>query len=146
MMQCAFLRVFHFILKLFIDSSGKVVSQPKNKKGLDVMADGGFVANFPIRLFDSSRYLALSGLNIFRTNPAAIGFRIDSHQQIKKDADNKSLAPMPVNNLKEYVVAFYNIILENLNRQTLGEEDWKRTVSNSDGAMAHGSESFQHRK
>ncbi len=42
---------------------------------------------------------------------------------------------MPVNNLKEYAVAFYNIILENLNRQTLGEEDWKRTVSISDGAI-----------
>ncbi len=120
---------------VFIDSSGKIVNQPKNKKGLDVMADGGFVANFPIRLFDSSRYLALAELNIFRANPATIGFRIDSHEQIKKDADNKSLAPMPVNNLKEYVVAFYNIILENLNRQTLGEEDWKRTVSIPDGAI-----------
>jgi NTE family protein len=120
---------------VFIDSSGKVVNQPKNKKGLDVMADGGFVANFPIRLFDSSRYLALAEPNTFKTNPATIGFRIDSHEQIKRDADSKSLAPMPVSNLKEYTAAFYTIIIENLNRQTLGEEDWKRTISISDGAI-----------
>jgi len=118
---------------VFIDSSGKVINQPKNKNGLDVMVDGGFVANYPIRLFDSSRYFAVAEPNIFRTNPATIGFRIDSYEQIKRDADNKSLAPMPVNNLKDYVSAFYNIILESLNRQTLGEEDWKRTISIFDG-------------
>ncbi len=120
---------------VFIDSSGKIINHPKNKTGLDVMADGGFVANFPLTLFDSSRYIAMTELNIFRTNPTTIGFRIDRYEQIKRDADNKSLAPMPVNNLKEFTVAFYNIILENLNRQTLGEDDWKRTVSISDGGI-----------
>jgi NTE family protein len=42
---------------------------------------------------------------------------------------------MPVTNFKEYLKAFYTLILENLNRQTLTPEDWKRTVSISDGAI-----------
>jgi NTE family protein len=31
--------------------------------------------------------------------------------------------------------AFYNIVIENLNRQQLTEADWKRTVSISDGKI-----------
>ncbi len=99
------------------------------------MADGGFVANFPIRIFDSSRYISSSDTNRFQLNPATIGLRIDRDEQIKRDTVIKSLAPMPVSNLKEYTIAFYNIILESLNRQTLVEEDWKRSISISDGAI-----------
>ena len=40
---------------------------------------------------------------------------------------------MPINNLKEYFRAFYNITMENLNRQRLTAEDWQRTVSINDG-------------
>jgi NTE family protein len=42
---------------------------------------------------------------------------------------------MPVGNFKQYMAAFYNIVIENLNRQQLTEEDWKRTVSISDGKV-----------
>ncbi len=42
---------------------------------------------------------------------------------------------MKVTNFNEYMAAFYNLILENLNRQTLTAEDWKRTVTISDGAI-----------
>jgi len=40
---------------------------------------------------------------------------------------------MPVDNLKQYFGAFYNIIIENLNRQRLTFTDWQRTFSISDG-------------
>jgi NTE family protein len=43
---------------------------------------------------------------------------------------------MPVRNLKQYMAAFYNIVMENLNRQQLKSEDWSRTVSISDGRIA----------
>jgi len=42
---------------------------------------------------------------------------------------------MPVGNFKQYMAAFYNIIVENLNRQQLTKEDWQRTVSISDGKV-----------
>jgi NTE family protein len=40
---------------VFIDKDGKVISHPKRKEGLDIMVDGGFTGNFPIRMFDNHR-------------------------------------------------------------------------------------------
>jgi NTE family protein len=68
-----------------------------------------------------------------KRNTATLGFRIDSDDQIKNDRDSKNIAPMPVGNFKQYMTAFYNMIIENLNRQQLTKEDWQRTISISDG-------------
>ena len=64
------------------------------------------------------------------------GFRLDRDEQIAADADGKGLAPMPINNLKDYGLAFYNTLLENLNRQQLTDADWRRTISISDGGIS----------
>jgi NTE family protein len=118
---------------VFLDTSGAIVRHPKNKTGLDVMLDGGFVANFPIKIFDSTKYFSSASTNTFAPNPETIGFRIDREDQVENDQRSNTLAPMEVNSLKEYFGAFYNIVIENLNRQTLTKEDWQRTVSISDG-------------
>ena len=121
---------------VFIDTSGNVIKRPKNKNDLDVMVDGGFTGNFPIKIFDSSRYMPMVSSSAgFLINPATLGFRIDREEQIVKDSVSGVLAPMPVGNIREYAGAFYNIIIENLNRQTLSADDWKRTVSISDGRI-----------
>jgi NTE family protein len=111
---------------LYLDASGNVVKRPKDKAGVHVMLDGGFIANYPIQLFDTIG-------NVRKINPHTLGFRIDSDDQINYDSTQKGLAPMPINNLQQYIGAFYNIIIENLNRQTLTKQDWQRTVSISDG-------------
>lgn len=121
---------------VFIDSTGNVVHHPKNKYGLDIMVDGGFTANFPIKMFDSTKYFDVTKSNLFEPNPQTIGFRIDRDDQIENDTSGKSLASFEINSLKDYFGAFYNIIIENLNRQTLTKEDWRRTVSISDGNIA----------
>src|SRR5262245_18966333 len=109
---------------VFIDKDGKVMQHPKQKDGLDIMVDGGFTGNFPIRLFDSSG-----------CNHSTLGFRIDSDEQIESDHASKDIAPMPVGNFKQYMNAFYNMVIQNLNRQRLTDEDWQRTVSISDGRV-----------
>ncbi len=110
---------------VFIDHEGKVIPRPKQKEGLDIMVDGGFTGNFPVSMFDTAG----------QPNYSTLGFRIDSDEQIANDREGKNIAPMPINNLKQYVNAFYNIVIENLNRQQLTEADWKRTVSISDGKI-----------
>jgi NTE family protein len=110
---------------VFIDPDGKVIHHPKQKEGLDVMVDGGFTGNFPIRIFDTGTHF----------NFATLGFRIDSDEQIQNDRESKVIAPMPVDNLKQYMNAFYNMVIENLNRQQLTPEDWQRTISISDGKI-----------
>jgi NTE family protein len=110
---------------VFIDPGGKVIRHPKHTEGLDVMVDGGFTGNFPIRIFDTGG----------KYDSGTIGFRIDSDEQIKNDRESKNIAPMPVGNLKEYMNAFYNMVIESLNRQPLTAEDWQRTISISDGKI-----------
>ncbi len=122
----------------FIDAGGNPVYHPKDKIGLDVVADGGITGNFPIRMFDSTKYIDKSdSVNQFTINKETIGFRIDTDEQIIKDRNGDSrLAPLYVNSLKEYIAAFYNIVIENLNRQPLTKEDWSRTISISSGNIA----------
>jgi NTE family protein len=110
---------------VFIDQDGKVIHHPKQTAGLDVMVDGGITGNFPVRIFDT-------GANY---NAATLGFRIDNDEQINNDKALKVIAPMPVGNLKQYLNAFYNMVIENLNRRQLTAEDWQRTISISDGKI-----------
>ena len=107
---------------VFIDSLGNVYKRPKEKKGLDVMVDGGFLENFPIHVFDKTI-----------PDPFTIGFRIDSDAQIENDKSTRVLAEVPIANITNYFLALYNIVIENLNRQKLTDADWKRTISISDG-------------
>jgi len=107
---------------IFIDSAGQVFDHPKQKQGLNIMVDGGFLENFPIHIFHGSKDDALT-----------LGLRIDPDVQIKNDKENQVLAEMPVSDLKEYMLAFYTLVIENLNRQQLTKFDWQRTVSISDG-------------
>ncbi|HEV8506586.1 MAG TPA: hypothetical protein VGQ53_14345 [Chitinophagaceae bacterium] len=44
----------------------------------------------------------------------------------------RSLLKCPLRALKDYMLAFYTIVIENLNRQQLSKKDWQRTVSISD--------------
>jgi NTE family protein len=121
---------------IFINSAGETFNHPKNKSDLEVMADGGFIANFPIRLFDSTKYADNTLENTFQINHETLGFRIDTEAQITNDSSTRQLASMQIRSFKDYVAAFYNIIIEHLNRQTLTEDDWQRTISISDGKIA----------
>ena len=110
---------------VFMDSTGSILHHPKQKQGLDIMVDGGFLENFPMHIFDEAGSDSLT-----------IGLRIDPDAQIKKDREYQTLAEMPVNDLKDYMMAFYTIVIENLNRQQLSKNDWQRTVSISDGNIS----------
>src|SRR5580765_4056861 len=107
---------------VYIDSSGKTFDHPKLKEGFDMMVDGGVLENFPIHIFDKQQ-----------PDLYTIGFRIDHEPQIKNDKGDRTLAAMPIDDLRQYFGAFYNIVIENLNRQQLTIIDWQRTVSISDG-------------
>ena len=120
---------------VFITPEGKIINHPKDKQNLDVMMDGGLTGNFPIRIFDSTRYVSASEINSFAFNQNTIAFRIDKDAQIKNDSTNRQLAEIEVNNFKSYLGAFYNMVIENLNRQSLTDADWQRTVSISDAAI-----------
>lgn len=119
---------------VFADKEGKIARHPKSKKDYNVMVDGGLIGNFPIHIFDS--VIVENGKMINVPNMSTVGFRLDRDEQIEYDRTGKGLASMPVSNLREYGTAFYNIVVENLNRHTLTADDWKRTISISDSEIA----------
>jgi NTE family protein len=120
---------------VFMYPDGTIVQHPSGKENLDIMVDGGFTGNFPIHIFDSLKYQRQEGPGRVSYNQSTIGLRIDSDAQIRNDSSNKQLAELPIKNLKSYFGAFYTIVIENLNRQSLSQDDWMRTVSISDGGI-----------
>ena len=62
-------------------------------------------------------------------NRQTLGIRLDTEEQITYDRNNRGLAPMSITNFKDYAEALYAFGIENLNRQRLTKEDWKRTIS-----------------
>jgi len=113
---------------VFIDSLGNRFDKQNADRNLDVVVDGGILGNFPIFLFDSI-YSDSAGNVVRVANKNTIGIRIDTESQIKNDSINQELVEMPIDDLTSYINAFYNIIIENLNRPQLTDQDWKRTIS-----------------
>ena len=113
---------------VFVDSTGKTYSKPKAGQELDVMVDGGIIGNFPITMFDST-FTDQTGKQIRKPNLHTLGVRIDTREQIQSDATTRELIPHRIDNLNDYFSALYILIIENLNRQELTQEDWSRTIS-----------------
>ena len=116
-----------------IDSIGHVQDIRKAKGKYDIMVDGGFTGNFPIFVFDSLKMVNDAIIRV--PNASTIGLRIDTEAQIEYDTEQKGIAPMNVERFKDYMGAFYNYVIENLNRSSLQDSDWKRTVSISSGGV-----------
>ncbi len=60
---------------IFMTKTGVIIQHPIIKEGYHVMVDGGLIANFPIRLFDSTKYTDGSKPNEFAVNTQTLGFR-----------------------------------------------------------------------
>jgi NTE family protein len=113
---------------VFIDSEGKVYKKTDAGQNLDVVVDGGIIGNFPITMFDAV-VTDSTGKTQRLANHGTVGIRIDSDLQIEEDALTKELVPIEIQSLNDYVAALYTLVIENLNRNELTEEDWARTIS-----------------
>jgi NTE family protein len=112
---------------VLIDENGEILPKPDTLKKYDVLVDGGFIANYPVNLFDDKKYIGDDTGNFF--NYQTLGLRLDRENQIVYDREGKGLAPYEVHNFITYIEAMYNMIIENLNRSSLTNEDWNRTIS-----------------
>ncbi len=119
---------------LIINDRGAIQKNKKQCELCDVMVDGGLLANYPIHVLDTIVYK--NGINIYKANPNTLGFRIDANQQVLANQTNKTLVSLPLNNLKQYVSAMYNIQLEGISRQLLSDADWYRTISIPDNNIS----------
>jgi NTE family protein len=121
---------------VLLDAQGQVVTgTPTPGHSVQVLVDGGLLANYPIDLFDYPRYLAAGFTgppdargHVF--NPETLGLRLDRAEQIPLDtapAGRQHLAPYDITDFNSYVGALYTVALENLN--PMQPADWQRTIS-----------------
>ncbi len=113
---------------VFVDKNGGTFRKPSKQKQLDIMMDGGIVGNFPIHIFDHTDRIDTC-TNAPRPNNHTLGIRIDSRAQIQQDQLQPQLIQQRVSDLGDYISAFYILIIEQLNRPQLSEQDWERTIS-----------------
>jgi NTE family protein len=122
---------------VLLDAQGNVVpGKPAPGQPVQVLVDGGLLANYPIDLFDQPRYLS-AGLapnppdargRCF--NPETLGLRLDRAAQIALDTaatGRQELAGYDIQNFGGYVGALYTLAIENLNPAQ--PADWSRTIS-----------------
>ncbi len=118
---------------VLMDESGNVVTKPKRNQPVDVLVDGGMLANYPIDLFDKNKYLSQTHAELTDTayvhNPETLGLRLDRPEQVNYDQSQKGLAPYDIASFRTYMTAFYTLMLESVNRNHLKPEDWQRTIS-----------------
>jgi NTE family protein len=118
----------------FMDSSGTLYKHPDGRENLDIVVDGGIIANFPIELFDE--YVVDSTGEEHRIpNPKTLGIRMDSEDQIENDKKDLGLAEKEISDLRSYIEALYVFTYEHLNRSQLTPEDWERTISVSSAGI-----------
>ncbi|MEO6833831.1 MAG: patatin-like phospholipase family protein [Chitinophagaceae bacterium] len=95
-----------------LDSLGK-----KSKSG-DVYADGGILMNYPIGIFDSGK-----------ANWETLGLKLERPEQVDSfNNSNRVIAPYQINSLRSYIGAFYNLVIETLNRKTSMQEEAIRSI------------------
>ncbi|TAG23944.1 MAG: patatin [Cytophagia bacterium] len=98
---------------VFLDSTAQVVQKVRPGQRINVFVDGGVAANFPLFLFDSTKYiLPHQSPNRFYDNPETLGFRLVRSEQLNSPNEP---APYRIDSFGSYVGAFYNMVISGLN-------------------------------
>lgn len=113
---------------MFVDSTGVVYNEPVEGIALDIVVDGGIVGNYPIGIFDEVKKDSSGGV-VRVENVNTLGVRMDSEEQIKNYEKRLGLVDQDIRDLRSHISAFYIMVIENLNRNTLTKGDWERTIS-----------------
>jgi NTE family protein len=124
-----------FFEAIVINKDGKICSNNKSYHKGYVMVDGGILANYPIHIFDYKKYVDNSNDSSMVVNYQTLGIRLDEENQIDYDRQNMGLCPCEITRMKDFTAAFYNVVHESLNRQSMTEQDWQRSISVSTGGI-----------
>lgn len=103
----------------------------------EVWVDGGVSWNYPVNLFDHSKYVSnpqnAIGVDYNKDpgyvfNYETLGFRLDSTKVIEYNKNAWASEPIVINNIKDYAVALVNFMMEMANKKHLHQNDWNRTI------------------
>lgn len=120
-----------------IDAEGKIIENPTSNDDVNVFVDGGVLLNYPIELFDETRYINNKANNLKNEpifNEETLGLRLERCEQIDHETQLKAgVAPLFIGDFKSYVSALYTVMTENASRPK--KEDVSRTIYINDFDM-----------
>lgn len=92
-----------------LDSLGRVLTSKPWPAHAHLMVDGGMLSNFPIHLFDSSRFVSptATGYNVFQPNPQTLGILLE-----KPEAIATTDYALQIGNLRNYLGAMYQTLVD----------------------------------
>ncbi len=103
---------------VLLDDQNRVVAHPRRGQSYQVLVDGGITANYPLDLFDTDG----------KPNPETLGLKLERPEQMQQYQRNTAIAPYQIQSLTDYTSAFYNYIIENLNRRWPMTDEQARTI------------------
>jgi NTE family protein len=116
---------------VLIDDQGKVYKEPDPSKKLHVMADGAVMSNYPIFLFDSTKYM--SGVTIpvnhYAVNPETLGLLMEMPEMIEHRRNEDGTYPLPINSMRDYVKALYITLIDKSNPDGSDSNAIRRTIA-----------------
>lgn len=103
----------------------------------DVLVDGGVTWNYPVNLFDHSKYLSADRFGkpiayadhdkqVFNTQ--TLGFRLDTPSEIAAGRGNWANAEQDIDNILDYAASLVTFIRAIANKSHLHKNDFSRTV------------------
>jgi NTE family protein len=118
-----------FYEPVLIDSVGNEIKERVKGYNYQVYADGGILANYPVNIFDSCKNLGnpLFCDSIF-FNKETLGFKLDRKEQVDQYASSTDITPYNIQTLKEYGAAFFNLVMETMNRKGTLMNEKGRTI------------------
>jgi NTE family protein len=116
---------------VLMDDSGKVYKEPDPSIRMHVMADGAVMSNYPIFLFDSTKYM--SGVTIpvnqYAVNPETLGLLMEMPEMIEHRQHGPGAYPLPIHSMREYVKALYITLIDKSNPDGRDSSSIRRTIA-----------------
>jgi NTE family protein len=109
------------------------------KRESDVLIDGGVTWNYPLNIFDYTRYRksaanggteegSAGGELKYKFNKETLGFRLDTKEEIEHFKRNWALPSRDIKKFKHYLGALLGFLLDSVNKRHLDADDWNRTI------------------
>jgi NTE family protein len=117
---------FHYET-LFMAPEGQLIHHKKQTDSTLLMVDGGLMMNYPIHVFDT--LMEYGHCQEFIPNPHTLGLRLDEPEQLFVDQGKQLPNFLIINGFNTYMQAFYEMSFEKLNRISMSDTDWLRTIS-----------------
>ncbi|WP_207512893.1 patatin-like phospholipase family protein [Longitalea luteola] len=116
---------------VLMDDCGRVYERPTDKQLLHVMVDGGVLSNYPISLFDSTKYINghNAPVNTWVENRETLGLLMEMPEQIQYNAEQPGVYPFEIYTLSDYLKALYHTLIDKANPEVTHPNSLRRTIA-----------------